>query len=339
MNGAGGWSWRVGEMTQEKTREELLVENQKLQTQLEENEEVISAIQYDKVDAVVVAGPKGNQVYLLKPDTRSYRILLETMTEGTVLTTSDGTIFRCNSRFAEMVGSPAESITSSSVLSYVPEEEHCLIKPLFDEATKGSFKREIHLKAGEGRLLPVNLSINPLQIEDSLGFCIVITDISEQKRNEKTIAARTHELNLKSLHLEEVNTALKILLKQREKDKSELEEHILSNVKNLMFPYLEKLKRTQLTDEQATYCEILESHMNEIISPFVKNLSWRFTTLTAMEIQVADLIKEGKQTKEIAALLRISENTVIVHRHRIRTKLGLKKTKVNLASHLQSFSI
>jgi PAS domain S-box-containing protein len=325
-------------MAQEKTREELFAENKELRQRLEDAEEVLSAIRYNQVDAVVVLGPEGTLVYLLKPDTKSYRILVETMNEGTVLMTSDGTIFRCNSRFAEMVGNPVESITNSSVLSYMPKEEHSVFKTLLDEAAKGSSRREIHLKSGEGRLLPVNLSINPLQMEDSRGFCLVMTDLSEQKKNEEIIAARTHELNVKSQHLEEVNTALKILLKQRNEDKLEFEEYILSNVKNLMVPYFEKLKKTPLTGEQATYCEILETHMNEIISPFVRKLSRSFMTLTAMEIQVADLIKEGKSTKEIASLLKVSENTVIVHRYRIRTKLGLKKTKVNLASHLKSFS-
>jgi PAS domain S-box-containing protein len=324
-------------MRREKTREELLAEIQGLQRRLEEAEEILSAIRYDMVDAVVVLGPEGNRVHLLSRDTRSFRILVETINEGTVLMTSDGTIFCCNSRFGEMIGSPVERITGSSVLSYVPGEEHCAFNSLLGEANKGSCKGEIHLKALDEKLLPATLSINPLQMEDTPGFCLVLNDLSEQKRHEEIIARKNHELEMKSLHLEEVNTALKILLKQREEDKSEFEEYILSNVKNLIFPYLEKLKKAQSPEEHATYCQILEAHINEIISPFVRKLSRRFMSLTAMEIQVADLVKEGRSTKEIAALLQISENTVIVHRHRIRTKLGLKKTKANLASHLKSF--
>ncbi|RJR50750.1 MAG: PAS domain S-box protein [Desulfobacteraceae bacterium] len=325
-------------MTQEKTREELLAENHELRQRVEEAEEVLSAIRYNKVDAVVVLGPEGNLVHLLKPDTRSYRILVETMNEGTVLMTSDATIFRCNSRFAELVGSPVERITNSPLWTYVPEEEHWTVRSLLDEAAKGSCRREIHLKAGQGKLLPVSVSLNPLQMEDSVGFCLVITDLSEQKKNEEIIAARTHELKVKSQHLEEMNAALKILLKQREEDKAEFEEYILANVKTLVTPYLEKLKQTRLTDEQQTYCEILKTHLDEVISPFVRRLSRSYMSLTPMEIQVADLIKEGKSTKEIADILKVSENTVIVHRHRIRTKLGLKQTKVNLASHLKSLS-
>lgn len=324
-------------MVKEKTRDELLQEIQELKRRLEESEEVLSAIRYGQVDGVVVLGPEGNRVHLLKRDTRSFRILVETINEGTVLMTSDGAIFSCNSRFAEMVGIPVERIPGSSVLSFVPEEEHRNFQSLFEEAGKGNCRGEIHLKAGDEKLVPANLSINPLQTESTPGFCLVLTDLTEQKRHEEIIAGKTRELEMKSLHLQEVNTALKILLKQREEDKAEFEEYILSNVKNLISPYLEKLKKARLNDEQATYCEILEAHMNEIISPFARKLSRRFMNLTATEIQVADLIKGGKSTKEIAGLMQISENTVIVHRHRIRTKLGLKKTKANLATHLKSF--
>jgi len=308
-----------------------LVEIQELRRRLEEAEEILNAIRYDRIDAVVVLGPEGHRVHLLRRDNRSYRILVETICEGTVVMTREGSIFFCNSRFAEMVGNAVEALIGSPMLSYVPEEEHGEFKSLLDKAHEKSCGRMLHLKTGGGNLLPVSLSVNWLQIENVPGVCLVVTDLSEQKRNEEIIAARTREL-------EEVNTALKILLKQREEDKSEFEESILSNVRTLIFPYLEKLKRTRSRDKQAAYCEILETRMNEITAPFVRKLSRTYTTLTVMEIQVADLIRSGRCTKEIADLLHVSENTVMVHRQRIRTKLGLSNTKTNLASHLKSFS-
>ena len=152
---------------------------------------------------------------------------------------------------------------------------------------------------------------------------------------EKRVQEQTRDLNVKSRHLEEVNSALKILLKQRESDKAEFEETILTNVNNLILPYLEKLKQTRLNDEQRTYIDILESHLNEIVSPFARTLSKNFLTLSSVELQIANLIKRGKSTREIAALLQASENTVVVLRYRIRSKLGLKNTKINLASYLK----
>ena len=76
--------------------------------------------------------------------------------------------------------------------------------------------------------------------------------------------------------------------------------------------------------------------MNEIVSPFVTKLSSKFMNLTPTEIKVASLIRDGRTTKEIAALLRLSENTIVFHRHNIRSKLHLKNKKVNLRSYLKS---
>jgi DNA-binding NarL/FixJ family response regulator len=154
---------------------------------------------------------------------------------------------------------------------------------------------------------------------------------------ERRVEERTLELKEKTHHLEEVNTALKILLKQREEDREELGEAVLSNVKNLIYPYLEKMKATRLSKDQLTYLEILESHINAITSPFVKRLSQEFLGLTPMEVCIADLIREGKTTKEIAELLHRSESTILFHRDNIRSKLGLKVKKINLRSYLRSF--
>jgi DNA-binding CsgD family transcriptional regulator len=85
-----------------------------------------------------------------------------------------------------------------------------------------------------------------------------------------------------------------------------------------------------------TLVGILESNIKEIVSPFASKISSRFLSLTPTEIQVASLIRDGKTSKEIAALINASENTVRSHRFHIRSKLGIKNKKVNLRSYLQS---
>jgi PAS domain S-box-containing protein len=162
-------------------------------------------------------------------------------------------------------------------------------------------------------------------------------EIEERKRAEAKLRKREKELEAQSQHLEEVNTALKVLLKQRENDRNELEENMLSNVIELVSPYLEQLYKTHLNTRQAMLLSILESNLSNIISPFISKLSSRFFNFTPMEIRVANLVKEGKTNKEIAALLFLSKNTILFHRHNIRTKLGLKGTKINLRTHLLSY--
>ena len=147
------------------------------------------------------------------------------------------------------------------------------------------------------------------------------------------------ELKAQSHHLEEVNTALKVLLKQREDDKKELGENVLSNVKELVSPYLERLKKSRLNTNQKTLIDILDSNLSNMISPFISKLSSKYFNLTPMEIRVANLVKEGKINKEIAELLCISKNTVLFHRYNIRRKLGVKNKKINLRSHLVSHDL
>jgi DNA-binding CsgD family transcriptional regulator len=162
-------------------------------------------------------------------------------------------------------------------------------------------------------------------------------EVEERKRAEKALRRREVELKAQSHHLGEVNTALKVLLKQREDDKKEIGEHVLANVKGLISPYLERIKGSRLTTIQQTLIDILESNLNNIISPFISKLSSKYFNFTSMEIKISNLVKEGKTNKEIATLLYLSKNTVLFHRHNIRRKLNLKNKKINLRSHLLSY--
>jgi DNA-binding CsgD family transcriptional regulator len=147
---------------------------------------------------------------------------------------------------------------------------------------------------------------------------------------------REAELEIRANELEELNSALRVLLKRREEDQKEIEEKVLSNVKELVLPYVERLKKSVLGAEQSTYVNILESNLEDIVSPFVRKLSSTYLGLTPTEIHVANLVKEARDSKTIAQLLNMSPRTVESHRQNIRKKLGLKNKKVNLRSHLLS---
>lgn len=154
---------------------------------------------------------------------------------------------------------------------------------------------------------------------------------------EQRVEERTKELRLKSENLEEMNTALKVLLKKREEDKDELEEQVIYNVKELVLPFLEKVKNSKLDSRQKTLVNIMESNLNDIVSPFAKSLSTRYLNLTPAEMQIANMVKHGKTTKEIAETLFLSTRTIESHRDSIREKLGIKNKKANLRTHLMSY--
>ena len=156
------------------------------------------------------------------------------------------------------------------------------------------------------------------------------------KRNEVRRLCARH--TAKTIGLEEANTALKVLLKQREEDKIELEEKVLLNVRELIFPYLEKLKMKKLGEKQRAYIGIIESNLNDIVSPFVHGLSSKLIKLSPTELQVTNLIKQGNTTKEIAEIMNLATSTIDFHRNNIRKKIGIHNKKINLKTYLSSYS-
>ena len=168
------------------------------------------------------------------------------------------------------------------------------------------------------------------------GFVDLMRDVTELNRREQELKERDKKLEIKTSNLEEANAALKVLLKRRDVDKIELEEKVLSNVKELIFPYVEKLKTSRIDERQMVLISIIESNLNDIISPFSRHLAKKYSNITPKEIQVAGLIKDGKTTKEIAELLTSTRRAIEFHRNNLRNKLGLKNKKANLRSCLLS---
>lgn len=164
-------------------------------------------------------------------------------------------------------------------------------------------------------------------------------NITALKTAEAALRKRELELEQQTRNLEEANIALRVLSGQQEKDRTELEEKVLLNVRNSSLPALEKLKHTRLEEQHRTYLEIMESCLQDIVSPFLYRLRADHLHLTPQEIRVATLVKDGKPTKEIAQILLISANAVDFHRKNIRKKLGLNNAKTNLRSYLLSMSV
>jgi DNA-binding CsgD family transcriptional regulator len=163
-------------------------------------------------------------------------------------------------------------------------------------------------------------------------------DITALKLSEEALRRSEAQLTEQKVELEEANIALKVLLKQREGDKDELERKVTTNIKETVMPYVEKLKRVNLRRKDKTVVEIIESHLQEIISPMIQKLATDSIILTPQEIQVASLVKDGKASKEIASILNVSETTVHFHRKNLRKKFGLNNSQANLRSYLISIS-
>ncbi len=163
-------------------------------------------------------------------------------------------------------------------------------------------------------------------------------EITNLKLAEEALRKSKQEVEDQKQQLEEANIALKVLLKQREGDKLELEKNVLSNIKGLVFPYLEKLKIAPLRPKDKQLLGVMETHLKEIISPLLQRVANINIVLTPQEMQVAALVKDGKTSKEIADILVVSETTVHFHRKNLRKKFGLNNKSTNLRSFLMSLS-
>ncbi len=161
-------------------------------------------------------------------------------------------------------------------------------------------------------------------------------EITQLKLTEEALKQSKVAVEEQKQHLEEANIALKVLLKQRENDRAELEQKVLSNIKNLVLPYVDKLKRAPLRPKDKTAVEIIDAHLNDIISPLMQRLTNINILLTPQELQVATLVKDGRSSKEIAEILSVSETTVHFHRKNLRHKFGIKNSSTNLRSYLMS---
>jgi DNA-binding CsgD family transcriptional regulator len=163
-------------------------------------------------------------------------------------------------------------------------------------------------------------------------------EITALKLTEEALRKSQEELIEQKQSLEETNIAMKVLLKQREEDKLELEKKVLTNVKDLVSPYVEKLKNSRLKAKDRTLIDIVDTHLQDIISPLLQRFANARILLTPQEMQVASLVKDGKTSKEIADVLNVSETTVNFHRKNLRVKFGLRNKRTNLRSYLMSIS-
>lgn len=262
---------------------------------------------------------------------------------------SDYKYLEVNRAFEEYTGKQRRQVIGKTLLEVFPETEQHWIQSFGEVALTGNPGQIENYHRGLDKYFFVS-SFRPRLGQVTFTFI----DITERVRLEeamqvayadleKKVAARTADLNrankklkLRTMSLSESNTALKVLLKQREADKSELEEKVFLNIRELILPYLEKIKNGNIGPQESTYINIIESNIKDIISPFVRNFFLRMYRLSPTEIQVLNLIKQGKTTKEIAGSMNVATSTIDYHRHNIRKKIGINNRKVNLTSYLKS---
>jgi PAS domain S-box-containing protein len=184
-----------------KGKDKDLLQREDLRMRLEEAEETIRAIREGEVDAMVVSGPQGDQVYTLKGAEQPYRVFVETMNEGAATLGPDGTILYCNNRLGELLKEPIERIIGSEIVRFIAPTDTPSFESAFQSGRKGSSNVEIVLKRGDGQLTPAHLSLSPLESDDVPCICMVAMDLTERKRAEQHLRESEERLRYLSTQL------------------------------------------------------------------------------------------------------------------------------------------
>ena len=144
-----------------------------------------------------------------------------------------------------------------------------------------------------------------------------------------------HQVYARTRRLEEINTALKVLMEYRDNAKQQLAENVTAGVNSLIRPYLRRIRDMGLEPAQQDLMDVLDRHVDELTSPLPIRLSGRYSGVTPREIEVAALVREGKSSGEISRNLSISKSAVAFHRRNLRKKLGILGKKQSLRVSLQ----
>ncbi len=172
-----------------RTRADTKAEIEALRERLEEAEQTLDAIRSGHVDALVVHSPEGEKVFTLQGADHRYRRLVETMDEGAAIVGLDGTVLYCNRRFAAMVATPLARVTGSQVHRFVRTSWRPTFDALLGLVAPETARAELELVSAVGAVVPVHLSATASGEGEVPGVCLVVTDLTDQKRNQAIVAA------------------------------------------------------------------------------------------------------------------------------------------------------
>jgi len=277
-----------------------------------------------------------------QPDRRA---LLDALPVGLVELDRQGRLRQANRRLAQIMGLDPNHPDTATRLKrrlagiFAPDR---LPFSAVAKTGRALYGLERSLERPDGTTAIVSINCAPLWSPTGQrrldGALATLEEITDYRLNQEDREKLIQELRDQSLRLEELNDALKVLLARRDQDRRDLEEKILFNLKSLVLPYLERLRASLLSSEQRAALETALDNLEQIFSPFGTTLSSQLFGLTPRELEVANLVKLGRPSKEIAELLCISVRSVETHRRAIRRKLGLRGRGVNLRAFLSTLS-
>lgn len=323
-------------MNRQKTYEELLKENDELHQQLEEATDTIQAIRSGQVDALVVKNPDGgHQLFTLKTADQTYRVFIEKMNEGAVTLNHEGLILYCNSMFASMINLPLSRVLGLHFSDFIADGFQAIYLDLFNNGWKEDSKTELCITRG-GDLVPCQLSVTMLQLDEGPALSIILTDLSFQKEIQQL-------LKQNNLRLAEINTELEVSNHDLQQFAS-IASHDLQEPlrKILIFSTMLRNKLLhELSDENVTYLDKIIASSQRMRNMITDILSYSRLSTNLNNFAVTSLnevIDEVLEDYEILILEKKAE-IVVDKLPNIEVNRGqIKQVFQNLISNSIKFS-
>jgi PAS domain S-box-containing protein len=166
---------------------DLMQEIKELRVQLAEAQDTIQAIREGQVDAVIVSGSKGEQVFSLAGAESVYRLIVETMNEAAFTVAFDGSILFANARFVQFLGRPEEEILAHTLYEFVPIDQCTAVESLLAASQKEPAKSRLVFRSSDGTLVPSLIASSLLDQAGGASLCMVATNLTELENSTHII--------------------------------------------------------------------------------------------------------------------------------------------------------
>ena len=185
-----------------KTQEQLIFENKELRSRLVEAEEMLLAIRSGKVDAIVISGAEGEQVYSLSSAETPYRTFVEEMYWGAVTLTKGGLILFCNNRFAELVQKPVDKVIGSYIKDFIMPIDRLNLDNLLSRLTSQK-NGSLIISLTNSTWLKLSVRLLPAYLHGD-NYILTATDITSLKMKEIELLELQRQLKQQLIQLQDL---------------------------------------------------------------------------------------------------------------------------------------
>ena len=262
-----------------KTYVEILNELNEVRFRLEEANDTIEAIRLGEIDALVVKGIDGHQLYTLKSADQTYRIFIEQMTEGAITLNTIGNISYCNSQFAKQLGLPLEKVIGQPFYKFIAPADEMKCDQLIMEAWQNNTKGELNLILADGQFTPFLLSLKTLDLDEGLSLSIILTDLTAQKETQRLLQEKNRQLEEAQRIARDLNANLEKTVKERTSELRSNQEQLSRILETMAEGVVIINIKGKLTYANPMAKKILGFKKNEDIENAYRNPNWKYLNL------------------------------------------------------------